>query len=171
MQGFSAVDYTVNTKTAMPIRSVSPSARFNENGHYMVVPAEVASREETSLSVNMTYDREHYATEIIGDAKKNSATLYQIERDTKANKLRTLISDLAVEFTPASASASDNGLSISSSKSKDYDMRLAEEVLNENRETRTMSASYKYSYHGSKLKDEREKSLGVNSESKYSLPV
>ena len=62
-----------------------------------------------------------------------------------------MVAGLAEEFTPASA----NGGKLSASN--DYDMRLVEEILNEDRETRSMSANYKYSYHGSTFMDERSK--------------
>ena len=149
LEGFSSVDYTINTKTAMPIKVVSPSARFKENGHYMVTSTEAASREETSINVNMTYDREHYANKVTSLEKENPNALYQIGEND--NKLRTLVAGLADEFTPASA----NGGKLSASN--DYDMRLVEEILNEDRETRSMSANYKYSYHGSTFMDERSK--------------
>jgi hypothetical protein len=158
--GFSDVDYTVSTKTAMPIRTVSASARFHENGHYMITSAEAASREETSLSVNMTYDREYYATNIVDSNNKNSNSLYQAG-DMKNNKLKTLVTALADEFTPAGIAG--GALQDPFAKStKVNDIRLMEEILNENRETRTMSASYRYAYHGSTLRDERSTKLSTN---------
>jgi len=151
LEGFSDVSYSINTKASMPIRTISSSARFKENGHYMIGSTEIASREETSITANMTYDREYYSTNVIGVSSEDPNTLYQIGNKDESNELRSLVGYLAAEFTPSTFSK-NNGLS----PNKDYDVRLAEEIINEDRETRSMSANYKYAYHGSTFEDKRD---------------
>jgi len=152
LAGFSNVDYSVSTKASLPMRVVTPSARFEENGHYFVTFLEVATREETSLKVNMTYDREYYATNITNKDNKTPNTLYQIDENNN-NKLKTLVASLAIGYTPAVADG--DGIKDSSTGEDSIDMRLKAETLNENRESRTMSAGYTYDYHGSKFEESR----------------
>jgi hypothetical protein len=152
--GFSNVDYDISTKASMPMRAVTPSARFKENGHYFVTFLEASSREETSLKVNMTYDREYYATNITDEDNKTPNTLYQIN-EVNNNKLKTLVADLAIGYTPAVADGV--GIKDPSIGEDSANIRLKSEVLTESRESRTMSASYAYTYHGSKFQENREK--------------
>ena len=141
VDGFLSADYSVKVKTAMPIKTVNPSARFQENGYYMLGDMDVGTREKVDISVNMTYDREYYATNVV--AENESDSLY-----TNNETLNSMIVNLGSTYTPL---ASSNG-TLSDSKDANK-VRLESEVYDENRDSRSVSANYSYSFNGSKFPD------------------
>lgn len=145
VEGFLSVDYSVEVDAAMPIKTINPSARFDENGYYILGDVDVGSREKVNIKVDMVYDREHYATNVI--AGDNSDSLYSSNQE-----LKSLLVDLASEYTPLNSqgAGADKTLTHSSESKK---VRLDSETYNENRDSRSMSASYTYSFNGSNFPD------------------
>ena len=141
VEGFLSADYSVSVQAAMPIKTVNASARFEENGYYMLGDMDVGTREKTDITVNMTYDREFYAKNVVGE---NEADGTYINNET----LSSMLTDLGSTYTPLTKS--NNTLVDSNDANK---VRLETESYNENRDSRSVTANYSYTFNGSKFPD------------------
>lgn len=141
VHGFLSADYSVSVNTAMPIKTVNPSARFEENGYYMLGDMDAGTREQVDISVNMVYDRAYYATNVV--AENEADGLY-----TNNEKLGSILVGLGSTYTPLTSS---NGTLVDSNDS--HKVRLLDESYNENRDSRSIAASYSYSFNGSNFPD------------------
>ena len=141
VDGFLSADYSINVNTAMPIKTVNASARFDENGFYHIGDIDVGSRETVDIAINMTYDREYYATNVVAESESDS--LY-----TNNETMQSMIGNLASTYTPLTYN--NNNLQDANDANK---VRLENESYEENRDSRSLSANYSYSFNGSKFPD------------------
>ena len=143
VEGLLSADYSVSVNTAMPIKTTNPSARFEENGYYMIGDMDCGNREKVDIGINLVYDREYYATNIVN--KNMSDSLYSHgNQDT----LKDMIKNLTTYYTPLTNSTISN-------TSEDGDkVRLENESYTEDRDSRSLSANYSYSFNGSNFPDQ-----------------
>lgn len=141
VDGFLSTDYSVKVQTAMPIKTINPSARFEENGYYNFGDMDVGSREKVNLTVNMTYDREYYATNVVNESESDN--LYM-----NNEALQSIIGKMASTYTPLTYQGN-----VLQNENTEKKVRLENESYDENRDSRSITANYTYSFNGSKFAD------------------